>query len=146
MTTKTVVLERVIPAVVIEALNGMMLAAFTIVLCGLIFYLATEAWHRKGSLRTFVHSQKPVIAVGVIFAGVWLRTFVFWYLRHAENQGMAPPLWRPYAIHLAALGTFAAVVGCLCWHRVSISRRWAYLIWPLAMVVCIVLPIWLSLP
>lgn len=120
---------------ILEASNGALLGVGALMLCGLASYIWFE-FRDLGFWGTY-HNRKAAIALSVFLGGLWLRTFVIWYARHAANHGLPDPPWANYAIALLSIGTAAAIVGGVCWLRVTTWRelpRWFWLAAPAALI------------
>lgn len=148
--TESPTLDLIVSPRMLEAANGVFTCAVIIVVAEIILYLwrAYSLWQRthpsEEVFADFRSRQKPVIALGVLFTGIGVRSGVLWMLRHAENTGGPLPFWHPISSHLIALGTLVAVVGALCWLRVTLSHRVSGFLWPILVGVCFAFPIWLA--
>jgi hypothetical protein len=95
-----------------------------------ISYLAV-VWWRYGWCEVYFQN-KAILALAVAFAGFWLRAVDLWVQRFIENHGFLVNYWLGGSIVVHLVGTAAAIVGALCWLRVTLP--WGRRIDPFAWV------------
>ncbi len=102
-------------------------------------------WREYGSIGTVYRDCKHSIALTVTFGSIGLLVAAKWWLRHAENHGMAPPAWSPYAGLIIAFGTVAAAIGGLCWMRVTLPGLLGFKSWLLMLLGCLAFGVGMAL-
>lgn len=117
-----------IPAWLLEGSNGATAFAFAFVFIFQLIFLAGAALVIRDA-KSFYRQMKPVIALTVMAGGHMLRFAEVWTQRFIENNGFAI-LWTPrVSVVVHVVGTFAAIIGVLCWLRVTMPQfcgRWVW--------------------
>lgn len=127
-----------LPPYLLEGSNGAIAFALLIVAVLQTSYLVATALrisevHSAVGWRLVVRSiylqLKPVLALTVAAIGLVIRSAPIWWQRFASHHGLAaiPDFWFQIALHV--VGTSMAVIGLLCWVRVTIpdylgTRAW----------------------
>lgn len=138
-------LEVLVTPTALESTNGMLVAVLILVTAGALWNLATicrdvraappECFPWPTRRETIYHIGKPSLALAVGFGGLLLNVGTKWFLRWLANHGYSPPAWASYSSALVLLGAVSAVVGLLCWLRVTVPDKVGLRAW-LAMLVC----------
>ena len=127
----------------LEASNGVLLAVLLMMFCGLASYLYME-WRELGFAGVY-RDRKAAIALSVFVIGLGIRTYVVWWLRHAANHGLPAPLWVDLSPAFLVGGTVVAVIGGLCWLRVTTWRELPHWFWMASAVVALAFGLSMSL-
>jgi hypothetical protein len=115
---------------VLEGSNGSLTVALTLALGFQLLFLFS-VWRRDGCREVYLR-HKAVLALCVAFGGLWLRAVDLWAQRFSENHGFEVPEWDHFSFGVHLAGTAMAVVGVLCWIRVTLpwgkdANPWAWL-------------------
>ena len=110
-----------LPSWLVEASNGMLL----IILMWMIIFDAIYLVYKLReclSFRVLYVESKAAIALMVVLLGFEAHTFVRWWFRHMQNQGVDPESYRDLGIFLLVAGTAMGVWGGICWLKVIMPR------------------------
>jgi hypothetical protein len=128
-----------LPPMLLEGSNGAIAIALVFVLLLQSAYLVATAIRISETRQSFggwpavvrsvYYQLKPVIALTVAVAGLVTRSGPIWWQRFAGHHGLAtiPDFWFQVTLHV--VGTMAAVIGLLCWVRVTIPSYLGFRTW-----------------
>lgn len=118
----------ILPPRLLEGSNGAIAIALMIVVVLQVAYLIATS-RRIDSIRSSYYQLKPVIALTVAAAGLVTRSGPIWWQRFAGHHDLAtiPDFWFQVMLHV--VGTMAAVIGLLCWVRVTIPNYLGFRAW-----------------
>lgn len=128
----------ILPPRLLEGSNGAIAIALLFVLMLQSAYLVATAIRISDTYQSIgwravgwsIYSQlKPVIALTVAVAGLVMRSGPIWWQRFASHHGLPaiPDFWFQVTLHV--VGTMAAVIGLLCWVRVTMPSYLGFRTW-----------------
>lgn len=100
--------------------------ALLVVLIWMMMFLAAALIRRRTLYDSWwqtYRGSKPFIALFVLVFGIWARAVMLWLDRIAARSDLDISTYRSVLLVLVILTTVIAVVGAMCWTRVSISIR-----------------------
>lgn len=116
-----------IPHLLLEGSTGATAFALAWVFGFQLLFLGA-AFYKIKSPMSFYRQMKPVIALTMAFGGFLLQFVRVWARGYAESHARA--LMGPdTAIALHIVGTACAIIGVLCWLRVTMPHFCGSLTW-----------------
>lgn len=136
-----------IPTWILEGTNGSLASALTFTLVFQAIYLHVVL--RRSGWRHVYAYEKAVLALFVAFLGLWLRALEVWGRYFVIGHELSAGSWATTQIALHICGTGCAIVGVLCWLRVTMPwgreiDPWAWLIFTMAAFVVGFVPAWVT--
>ena len=133
-----------IPAQVLEVRNGILMVILACMLVGDLAYVVDEL--RQMGFRNVYRYRKAAIAMAFFLAGLLTQTGMIWAARHMENHGYAPPLAARFGPLVLTAGSVLAVVGGLCWLRVTLPRQLPPYLWVMIGFAAVAFGVGMALP